>query len=71
MLYPKCPTCRTKLADKQLPYEEGMQSICNNKNWDKQEQDKRKMALLDKLELNRYCCRMRMISYVDLVQIIK
>ncbi len=28
-LYYRCPSCRTVLADKQIPYEEGMRKINN------------------------------------------
>ena len=31
MLYPVCPTCQNLLADKQIPFEEEMEKICNNK----------------------------------------
>lgn len=71
MLYFKCPTCRTVLANKQIPFEKGMNSICNNRTLTKEQQEKQKMELLDKLEMIRYCCRMRLISYVDLVDIVK
>ena len=65
MLYPVCPTCQLLLADKQIPYENGYQKILNN---DKLTQDKKQKEiekLLSNLGLNRYCCRMRMISFID------
>ena len=70
MLYPVCPTCQNLLADKQLKYEEGLQKICNNENLNDKQKQKKKEKLLDDLGLERYCCRMRMISYIDLAQII-
>ena len=70
MLYPVCPTCQNLLADKQLKYEEGLQNICNNENLNDKQKQKKKEKLLDDLGLERYCCRMRMISYIDLAQII-
>ena len=70
MLYPVCPTCQNLLADKQLKYEERLEKICNNKKLTDKQKQKQKEKLLDDLGLERYCCRMRMISYVDLVQII-
>ena len=70
MLYFKCPTCRTKLADKQLLYEKRLEDICNSKD-DKQSKDNAKQKLLDELELKRPCCRMRMMGYVKLIEIIK
>lgn len=70
MLYPVCPTCQNLLADKQLVYEESLDKICNNKKLNDEQKQKEKKKLLDNLGLQRYCCRMRMISYVDQVQII-
>jgi len=70
MLYPVCPTCQNLLADKQLKYEEGLHKICNNKQLTDKQKQKQKEKLLDDIGLERYCCRMRMISYIDLVQII-
>ena len=70
MLYPVCPTCQNLLADKQIPFEEEMEKICNNKNLKEDEKQKQKKKLLDQLGLSRYCCRTRMISYLDQIQII-
>lgn len=70
MLYFKCPTCRTLLANKQLVYEQRLLDICNC-NKSKEEKDKDKQKLLDELELKRPCCRMRIMGYVKLIDIIK
>lgn len=70
MLYPVCPTCQNLLADKQLTYEVELEKICNNKKLTVEQEQKKKKELLDYLGLERYCCRMRMISYVDQVKII-
>ena len=70
MLYPVCPTCQNLLADKQIPFEEEMEKICNNKKLKEDEKQKQKKNLLDNLGLSRYCCRTRMISYLDQIQII-
>ena len=70
MLYPVCPTCQTLLADKQLPFEEKKKEIDNNNKLSAKEKIKATGKLLDLLGLKRYCCRMRMITYVDQVQII-
>jgi len=70
MLYPVCPTCQNLLADKQLIYEESLDKICNNKKLNNEQKQKEKKKLLDSLGLERYCCRMRMVSYIDQVKII-
>ena len=69
MLYPICPTCHNLLADKQLPYEDGMKKI-NKLNKSNEEKMKLKKKLLDDIGLSRYCCRMRMISYLDQCKLI-
>lgn len=70
MLYLKCPTCRTILGNKQILFEKGMEEICANAKTD-DEMNKLKEELLDKLEVKRYCCRPRVLCYVDLIKIIK
>ena len=70
MLYAKCPTCRTILANKQLIFEKENEKICaSDKSVD--EKNKMKEELLDKIELKRYCCRQRILGYVDLTDIIQ
>jgi len=71
MLYYKCPTCKTVLANKQLLFEQGMEKISYNKSLPLEEANKQKCQLLDDLELKRECCRMRVMGYVDLIHTIK
>lgn len=71
MLYYRCPTCKTVLADKQLLFEDKMLEICNNKKLSVEDKEQHKMNLLTDLEINRYCCRMRMLTYVSLVELVK
>ncbi len=70
MLYYKCPTCATILANKQLLFEQELEKICNERISEK-EKDKLKTKLLDELEVNRQCCRMRMLTYVRLIEVVK
>ena len=69
MLYPVCPTCQNLLADKQLKYEEELEKICNDKKLNDEQMQKKKEKLLDDLGIKRYCCRMRVISYLDQVKL--
>lgn len=71
MLYFKCPTCKTILANKQVPFEEGLDKICNNPKMSQKEKDSAKVELLDQLEVKRMCCRMRILTYVKQIEIIK
>lgn len=70
MLYYKCPSCRTILANKQIPYEKGLDKICENNKLSDEEKNDEKRILLDKLQLVNICCRMRMISYIKKVEIL-
>ena len=71
MLYFRCPTCKTLLANKQLIYEERMGNICDSNKLKHGEKETAKMKLLDDLELHRPCCRMRIMGYIRKIDIIK
>ncbi|QKF93787.1 DNA-directed RNA polymerase subunit N [Fadolivirus algeromassiliense] len=71
MLYFRCPSCKTLLANKQLIYEQRLDNICKNDKLSTKDKDNAKSKLLDELELHRSCCRMRMMGYISLVNIIK
>ncbi len=70
MIYPVCPTCQNLLADKQLKYEDELEKICNNTKSSNEQKQALKKKILDDLGLTRYCCRMRMVSYLDQVKLI-
>ena len=70
MLYMICPTCGTFLAQKEIEYEKGKIEICKNPNLLTEEREIELTKLLLSLKLKRYCCKMRMMSYKDLVEII-
>ena len=71
MLYFRCPTCKTVLANKQLPFEAEMEKICKDRTISDDEKNKQKKELLDKLELKRYCCRTLMMTYIKTIDIVK
>lgn len=71
MLYYKCPTCKTLLANKELIYEREMAKICKDPKLSEDQKNDEKRKLLDSLELIRYCCRTRMLTYVDHITIVK
>ena len=68
MLYISCPTCNYFLGPKTIEYEKGKQEICNNPSLTESERDTELTKLLLGLKLRRYCCKMRMMTYKDLVQ---
>ena len=71
MIYYRCPTCKTLLANKQLIFEKDIKKICGDTKLNEQDKNEQKKKLLDRLELTRYCCRMKMLTYVDQIKIVK
>jgi DNA-directed RNA polymerase subunit N (RpoN/RPB10) len=70
MLPPVCFTCRHVFADIQIPYDTDMELIENDPKMNEQEKNIAKSKLLDKYYITNYCCRMRVLGYVKLVNII-
>jgi DNA-directed RNA polymerase subunit N (RpoN/RPB10) len=68
MLYIVCPTCGYFLGQKNLEYEEGKKSICSNPKLTVEQREKELSKLLLGLKLRRYCCKMRIMTYKDIVQ---
>ena len=68
MLYITCPTCGYFLGQKTLEYEHGKEQICTNPKLSSEEKEKELTKLLLGLGLRRYCCKMRMMTYKDIVQ---
>jgi len=67
MLYMTCPTCGYFLGQKTEEYDRKKLEICTNPKLSKKEQEAKISELLLSLKLRRYCCRMRMMTYKDLV----
>jgi DNA-directed RNA polymerase subunit N (RpoN/RPB10) len=70
MIYLKCPTCSTVLGNRQIIYETGLKEILNNKNLTDKMKEDEKLKLLNSLDLTNYCCKMRVITYVNLTEIL-
>lgn len=71
MLYPRCPTCGKNLSNIEIPYEEAKQKICDNPSLTDEQKDTAKQKLVNSLGLERYCCKTRLLTYLDVVRIIK
>jgi len=70
MLYFRCPTCQTVLADKQILYEKGVDKINDNTKLSSTQKKQESKKLLDKLYVVRICCRMRMLTYSQPIKFI-
>ncbi len=71
-VYIKCPSCGRLLADKELLFDKGIKEI-NNEILNDDEREQRIMKLVDSLQIpkNNYCCKMRIMTYVDLYNVVK
>ncbi len=72
MIYIICPSCKKCLGDIQEQYEKILSEICkdvDSKNITKEKGDELKQKLILSFNLN-YCCNTRILTYVNLVDII-
>lgn len=82
MLYPICPTCGALLSNIQLLYQKDINDLCIKHGIDinliskslqkHTEFNEDKKKIVDKYcDKNRYCCRMRLINFCDMVRLIE
>jgi len=71
MIYLKCPSCGYIIGNRQVIYESKLAEINNNTNIDEDEKLVLKTQLVDSLGVKRYCCKMRIITFKQLTEIIK
>jgi DNA-directed RNA polymerase subunit N (RpoN/RPB10) len=82
MLPPICYTCGNILANIQLPYQKDMKELCEKYKVDHEllssglidndKFNKDKLAIVDKyIDPHRYCCRMRLTNFSDIVNIVR
>ena len=71
MHYTRCPTCGTKLGNRQIDLDNALKIIeANTTMTDQEKQDARSNAV-NNLNLKYYCCKMRVITAINKSQIIK
>ncbi len=81
MIYPICPTCGNLLSNIQLPYQRDIAELCTKYKIDINEishgaiQDPKfleeKRKIIDKyVDFHRYCCKMRLGNFSDLVRLV-
>jgi len=68
MLYNTCPTCGFFLGSVVYEFEEKKNKICNNPKLSSFDVEREVQKLIMSLNLRRYCCRMRLMTYKDLVK---
>ena len=70
MLYANCPTCGYCLASIQPKFEEEKENICNNPKTTEEEKEKLVTDLVNSKNLRRYCCKMRLLTYINQAELI-
>ena len=65
MIVARCPSCGGILADKEIPYNKGIEAICVNDKLSEKEKMKKKEELLNNIGVVKICCRMRVIGMFD------
>jgi len=71
MIYMKCPSCGYLLGNRQIIYEKGLREIMNNPNANEEEKLLLRIKLVESLNIKNYCCRMRVITFKQVTEIIK
>lgn len=72
MLYIRCPTCNRLLGHLQLPFETKLHKIMENDKLSEDEKITAKQELINnELGNIRYCCKTRLLTYIDVVKIVK
>jgi DNA-directed RNA polymerase subunit N (RpoN/RPB10) len=71
MLYPRCPTCGGMLAHLEVDFEDKKKNICNNPKLTDEQKLLELKENVNNLGLLRYCCKLRVLTYIDLIDIVK
>lgn len=70
MIYIKCPSCGYLLGNRQMVYEKGLDEIYSDPNTDDEKKLELKTKLVESLKIKRYCCKMRVITFKNLAEIV-
>ena len=71
MIYLKCPSCGYMLGNRQVEYEKGLDEIESNPNNNEELKLELKTKLVESLQIKKYCCKMRVITYKNKTEIFK
>ncbi len=71
MVYLRCPSCNTIISNRQLFYKKKLTSINNNPSLNDNQKLIERQKLLFELELDNYCCRMRIMGTISKPNIVK
>lgn len=67
----RCPSCGTFIGNRLLYYNTHLEAIMSDPNKTEEEKMQLKTELVNSLGLERYCCKMRVITFINLPTIIR
>lgn len=70
MIYIRCPSCGSFIGNRQYEYDQQVKEIESDPKLDNDEKNKKKTDVINSLGLQNYCCKMRVITYIDLTTVI-
>ena len=70
MIPPKCFSCGKPLAHIQVPWEQGVDAINADTKLSDTEKEEKRRELFATLGIDRYCCKTRVMGYIDQVNLI-
>ena len=70
MLYMSCPTCGYLLSQHLYKFENDKKKIVDSENLSRDEKEKEIAKVINNIKLRRYCCKSRLITYIDPIDIL-
>lgn len=72
MAYMKCPTCKELIGSRVLIYEDQVRRINDmNELTDKEKEEKKQEIVYKLFDPEFYCCKARLMTSVNMVELIK
>jgi DNA-directed RNA polymerase subunit N (RpoN/RPB10) len=70
MYYLKCPSCGNIISNRIIKINEEYDKINNDFKLSDEEKDKKRTDVINSLKLKRYCCKTRLMTLPNLIDII-
>lgn len=70
MYYLKCPSCGNIISNRIIKINEEYDKINNDFKLSDEEKDKKRTDVINSLKLKRYCCKSRLMTLPNLIDII-
>jgi DNA-directed RNA polymerase subunit N (RpoN/RPB10) len=70
MYYLKCPSCGNIISNRIIKINEEYDKINNDFKLSNEEKEKKRTEVINSLKLKRYCCKSRLMTLPNLIDII-